>query len=404
MVQKVLIGLLALTVVVLAVLVAYLATSKPYPAEADLASSGPITSTPKMEETRKTVVAKEGETVSRAQTPSPPPPPKAVANPDRIRQNLVPGKTYLTHLKGTFNARGSDANWGIEGLITINYGFEAFIDRVIESNDGTTVVEVRHFRDVRSVKADCKLTDVRLDLGPFGRMFLPAQVRRFTDNLSLKPLLTVLPWAESESMKLLEQNKIGEMFGRVDGLSGKSVRIKYEDGKGVLNVEPLKGEMTAAERDFHMSSVLVSDALIFPNMDVKEGDKWSVDGSNFSNFIDPSLLARTAGQLELRRAGRKILRKEGSTEEKCILIEAYDGRLRLDDSTASNVQVGHFDPRGTIYFSEKDKIVAAARLEGKGKLERASQDHLLFQTRMTRQPTVTVSYTCKVEDTPREKR
>src|SRR4051794_16399948 len=83
--------------------------------------------------------------------PPPEPAPCKVGDPDRVRQVLRPGKTYKTHTMGALHMRGEDKDWGLSTVVTINYAFEALVDRQIESNDGVTIVELRHFRDLRSL-------------------------------------------------------------------------------------------------------------------------------------------------------------------------------------------------------------------------------------------------------------
>lgn len=336
-----------------------------------------------------------GTVVEREEIPSPPKPPKPVANPDRVRQNLQPGKTYVTHSKGALHVRASDKDWGIEEVITINYAFEAKIDREIESNDGTTIVELRHFRDVRSLKIDCKLEDVRIDLGPIVGNLIPE-----FQGASLRTVINAMRWVDISPEELSGLSERVKVFKSVDRLSGKSVRLTYVDGKGVIKVEPVKGEMTAAERDFHMASVLLSDSLIVPNVDIKLGIRWSVDGSNFANLIDPSLLARTAGEITMERAPDHLVTESGS--ETCRHLKVVDGRLVIDDSNPRVGSIGYFEPRGSMYFSPKDQVIIRADLEGKAKLENFSKDHLLFEARTRALPELKVRYTCRVVDTPKK--
>src|SRR4051812_39392745 len=54
-----------------------------------------------------------GGSADKDKVPNPPPAPKAVAAPDRVRQNLRPGKTYVTHTKGVLNVRATDKAWGL---------------------------------------------------------------------------------------------------------------------------------------------------------------------------------------------------------------------------------------------------------------------------------------------------
>jgi hypothetical protein len=353
---------------------------------------------------------KPGEEAQRAQVPNPPPPPKPVANPDRIRQNLRPGKTYVTRVKGALNVRGTDKDWGVEQVVTINYAFEASIDREIESNDGTTVVELRHFRDVRSLKLESRLEDLRIDLGPAGDallagigLFAPeaaptaGAIIQALDGASLKAVLGGLRLSGISPEELAGLNKSAKAFAALDGLSGKKVRLTYVDGKGVVKLEPVKGDLTANERDFLLASVLVSDSLIVPDADIKIGNRWSVDGSNFGNMVDPGLLARTSGEVVLERERDHIVQGKATRH-----IKVADGRVLFDDSDPKVGKVGHFDPAGSsLYFSPEDQVIIQARLKGKAELTRFSRDHLLFEARMRRQPDLEIAYTCEVRDTLR---
>src|SRR5262249_36581707 len=146
--------------------------------------------------------------------------------------------------------------------------FEAQVDRHIENNDGTTIVELRHFRDVRSVKVDSRLEDLRIDLGAAGNLLFGALknlgsvwrqpeaeqgatfIRR-VDGASLGGALTALRWAGVSPEKISGLDaRAAKMVTQVNGLSGKEVRLTYVDGKGVVKVEAVKGAITPDERDF----------------------------------------------------------------------------------------------------------------------------------------------------------
>jgi hypothetical protein len=184
----------------------------------------------------------------------------------------------------------------------------------------------------------------------------------------------------------------------VDHLSGKKVRLTFVDGKGVTKVETIKGEMTAAERDFHFASSLLSDSLIIPDIDIKIGNRWYVEGSNFANLVDPSLLARTSGEVTLERGPDHIIQNKT-----CRHLTVASGRILFEDSDAKTGQIGYFEPHGSLFFSPSDQIIIQARLQGRAKLEKFSTNHLLFETRMRRLPEMDVLYTCRVTDTRRHR-
>jgi hypothetical protein len=332
-----------------------------------------------------------GTVVERKEVANPPPPPKPVANPDRVRQNLQPGKTYVTHSKGTLNVRATDKDWGFEGVVTINYAFEAHIDRQIESNDGSTIVELRHFRNLRSVKIACKLEDIRIDLGPVGSLLIPE-----IQGTSLKPVIAGLRWVGVQPEKLVGLEDGSKVFHKVDQLSGKKVRLTFVDGKGVTRLEPIEGKLTAAERDFHFASSLLSDSLIIPDVDIKINSLWSVDGENFANLVDPSLLAHTSGSITLKRDPDHIIQNKT-----CRHLTVVSGQILFEDSDPKMGQIGYFEPKGSLYFSPADQVIIQANMKGKAKLEKFSKDHLLFETRMRRLPEMELLYKCQVTDTPK---
>jgi hypothetical protein len=343
--------------------------------------------------------------------PSPPePPPRKVGDPDRVRQVLRPGKTYVTHTKGTLHALGVDKDWGLSTAVTINYAFEAQVDREIKSNDGVTVVEVRHFRDVRSLKIDTRLEDLRIELGSAGDFLLaglgalavafpesgaPAAVGlvKALDGTSAKSVLTALRTVGVSPERLAGLDAAAvKVFGQVDRLSGKAVRLTYRDGEGVIAVEPVRGEMTEAERDFHLASVLLSDAFIVPAGEVPVGRQWKVDGRNFANLIDPGLRARTEGEVMLQRTE--------SLQHGPRQINVVGGAIHLDASDHREGRLGRFVPEGSLYYAAEEPYVVGARLSGRAKMEKFSKDHLLFEAHFTHEPTLDLSYSCMMVDTP----
>jgi len=332
------------------------------------------------------------------------PKPHIVGKPDRIKQNLVPGKTYFAHSKGTMNVRGTDKDWGIEVRLTINYGFEAIIEREIVSNDGETIVENRHFKKISSIKIGSKLEGVRLSIGKDIDPYLDVIdtlypeyggafniTKKIIEGVSLDPIINNLKWIGIDKDKLLESSNKTKAFFKLDSLSGKTVKLTYKDGQGITAIVPIKGDMTPEERDFHLTSVLISDSLIFENPQVKIGTEWKVDGSNFGGMIDPSLKARVGGEIKLRRE-----EDETFGGKNCNLIKIVSGRLELDGSSSDTGKIGYFDPTGTLYFSPDQQIFIKGKLKGKAKFEQFSKDHLLFEARMSFLPELDISYTCGI--------
>ncbi len=347
-------------------------------------------------------------------TPVSPPPllpsvrPPVVTDPDLVRQTMKPGKTYKTILKGTIDTRGTDHHWGVKTVVNIYYMFEAVVDREIVENDGEVVVEIRHFRDVRSIKVDTELEDVKLELGPakypvligLAAIYPPAAgATRALDGVSLKPVLGLLGQLGIDPLKISGQSeKIFKMYTQLDTLTGKSVRLVYSNrpgDTGVNRFEAVTGPVTESEEFLHRHSAVLSDALLFPERTRKPGESWEVLGSAFGNLIDPGLRAAVAGKVVVRRGGEVRYGERPVTE-----LVVVDGRLELLSRNPGEGQVGWFEPRGTLLFSLQDQVVVQGVLSGRGQLDRVSRG-LLFKSELRQEPKVSVRYTCEVTDTPK---
>jgi len=360
----------------------------------------------KEEQTEKTYPV--GQQIPIEDIKIPPKPPRNLGKPERILQNLQTGKTYKTHLKGTLNVRARDKDWGLESIITINFGFEAIVDRKIISNDGKIIIEERDFKSVKSLKIDSKFEDLKINLGkeldPFidalkmldpGNGFAAEAIKMAIDGASLKPIITGLSWLGIDKDKILTDYVTkSKAFYTVDTLNGKSVRLTYEDGKGVIEVAPLKGEMLSSEKDFHFASVLISDSLIFPDTEIKIGNQWAVDGSNFGNLVDPGLKARVSGEVMMKREDDQIVGNKN-----CKAVKLISGRLLFDDSNNNTGKIGHFDPVGSMFYSPESSIFIKGELKGKSVFEHFSKNHLLFEARMTASPELRIIYTCEIVET-----
>jgi hypothetical protein len=146
------------------------------------------------------------------------------------------------------------------------------------------------------LKVDTRLEDLRIDLGETGEYLLDAlrppgaDLVKALDGACLKKVLSALRWAGVSPEKLAGLDETSaKMFARVDKLQGKRIRITYRDGVDVLRLEPIHGEMTAEERDFHFAGVLLSDALIIPNVDIPRDIRWTVDAGWLSRCQGPSI-------------------------------------------------------------------------------------------------------------------
>lgn len=153
-----------------------------------------------------TPVARSGDKVKREEVARPQKPPKKI-DPDRITAAFQPGRTYEMVAKGNVLAKGTNSSWGETVVAFVQYMFECAVDRTIESNDGNTLVEVRHYKVVRNVQVDAKVEEVKLDFGWPGDLVLtclesvvPGSYVMFE---SVKPFATDFAKGEYQRLSLI---------------------------------------------------------------------------------------------------------------------------------------------------------------------------------------------------------
>jgi hypothetical protein len=310
--------------------------------------------------------------------------------------------------------RASDKDWGFATVCNLNYAFVAIVDRTIEENDGHIIQELRHFKEVKSLKLESNLESARLELGSagdfmFGGLVLAVrpssfpwfvETKRKIEETNLRDFLAALGADRQLTAAFVQKDPMAKAFTAVGGLQGKKVRLVYRNDseptkRGVIRVTPVEGNMTSEERAFHFASSLLSDSLIFPDADVTKGDEWDVDGVNFIGLIDPSLLAYVDGSIKMMRAADQLLPGRSG---RFPVLRVKDGELTFHKADTKAEQVGYFRPTGDLWFSTSDQIVVQGRLKGAGKMEAWSKDHLLFEARSDREPTMQVEYSCTIQD------
>ena len=337
-----------------------------------------------------TTVAGPGQVVPRVDVPRPPKPPEPVDS-GRITGTAQVGKTYEMVIKGTTESEGTSKSWGIKTVIYMQWIFECAVDRFIESNDGNQIVETRLFKAVRSVRVDAKVKDIGFDFGLPGDLILGFLGTYDPDSFLI--FETVAPFARLLSKSLLQSqlDEEAKVLGTVDSLNGKKVRLTFENGKGVTQIEPIGCSLTADERNYLFATAVLGDCFIMPDLKGKVGSKWNVDGQNLAGLIDPSLHGQTTGSVSIERT-EDI--KSGDQNVAQMRITA--GSINIDSTTPEKYDIGKFVPRGILVFDLEKQFVQSAELTGDITIENCSRDHILFETRFQARPKLRVSYTCKM--------
>jgi hypothetical protein len=347
------------------------------------------------------------------------PPPPAVNQPVRVRQALRPGTTYEVRLKGTMKV---DAVYepfvpllNIRGKITVNYAFEAVIERTIWYNDGARVIEDRYFRDVKTLLVGSDAEDLTLTPGPAGQAlldlsgvavpFVPGGAAVKGGEQLLQVVLKHLgPFLANVHQRVRSGYRVGA-FAMLDGLSGKKVRLHYVDGRGVQRLEPVWGAITPDERSFHMSSVVLSDCLLFPNEELPVGDSYEVDAEAFGDKIDPSFRTRLGGTVQVTRAADKSFYVPALADHRmrCAVLKVSADGLQLRSAAADvGAIVGTFSPTGVLYFDPGSRLVVAAQLKGSGEVKTFPPRHLMHKAHSFSRPQLDIVYSCRVLAPPPE--
>lgn len=336
-----------------------------------------------------TAVDKPGEVAKPAKPAEPPP----VGNPRRLRDVLQPGKTYRVTSTMVLNAPVRDKEWGFERSVYLAYRVETVMNRFIEANDGHRVVERRTIEAAQLVKATSTV-QIRFEYTAPGSLLIGGLDLLLTGGQILLAAPAVIEplcagAAAAMEAQLNEQNT--KVRAMLDSLSGKTVRMVFEDGKGVTSLEPIDCSLTEEERDFLFASAVVLDAYLLPDVESKPGDSWQVPGEAFSDLMPPSWRGAPKGSVTVRR--EEDFQRGGKLYAR---LRCEGGRVWIDATDVSRARLAQLVPRGQVIYNITDGHVESAELRATASIEEASRDHLLFETRFETQPELQLTYACQI--------
>lgn len=382
--SPVVVTLLAGILIALTVLIVLFVNQRPR--QTSESSENETTSTPDSD------VVGDGEIVGPEPKPNPPPKPEPIGDPDRIRETAQAGKTYRSVVKAGFSARVEDKDWGVRQVTNLAFASELVVNRTIESNDGRKIVELRHFEQARTAKLLCEVEELTIDLGLPGVLILGV-LDAYAPG-SAETVLLAQPLAEAllaSGSQALADDQASKAFAHVDSLEGKKVRITFVDGVGVESIQPVGCSLSEDERDFVFNTSVLSDYWIMPDLTIPVGGRWSVDGSHFIGFFDPSWRGTPTGTVTIVRDP-----DSAADEGRRAALRVERGVISLQASDKARRRVGSFEPRGHMRYSLNDGFVEIANMEGYLKIEEVSKDHLLFEAVFRTQPKLEIVYSCEL--------
>ncbi len=169
------------------------------------------------------------------------------------------------HTKGgTVSQLRETSGWGLKRAMQFVYAFESIVLRTVEHNDGFRVVERRHFAKVCTARLFSEATNLELDLGSPEKEILcryPDMDQIGARAIDPADLAGDIVRGGAESIERSGDNRA---YLQVDSLTGKTVRITYEDGIGVISVEPIDCELSRSNREFLLRTAVLPEACLAP--------------------------------------------------------------------------------------------------------------------------------------------
>lgn len=330
--------------------------------------------------------------VTRDQLSNPPPKPKSSANPDRIKESVQAGKTYRTTVKTGFQCRVEDKDWGLNTVTNLIFVAEFVVERQIESNDGNRIVELRKFETARCAKFLTELEGVDYDLGTGGSLLLIGMESIVPGTI--ESLVVTKPIFQA-ALRYVGQREFDEssVKGRaqIDGLTGKTVRIVYENGKGVVELTPINCTLSEDEKYMLFSTAVVSDCYVMPDVQIKVGGTWSVDGAEFAGYFSswkgiPSGIVTVVREADQNKAGKSL-----------ASLRVDKGVIDLNGSDRNTSRVGRLTPNGRLHYSLDERFIQSATFHGDMIVETCSKDHILFEAKFKSRPKLDILYECQMK-------
>jgi hypothetical protein len=323
--------------------------------------------------------------------------PAAPVDTNRIAMTYKQGSAYRTRIKTGIESRGSYTDWGITTDMNIKFLGEFEFLRNIERNDGNQLVVILEFTKLESIELYTQVDSISLDLGNVAHTVLdlagaafdipPGASRIATDQLN-KIISSKL--VRNELSKAIRDNT-AQLFTWIDSLSGKKCRVVFENGKGVVSIQPIGCTLSQDEYAFVMDMAMLSDIFFMPDEECKEGDTWEIRGEDFLPIIDPSMRASLTGMVTVRR-GKDV----GVPQEPSAVIRLERGVLELRNRDDKTELAARWAPRGELEYSFGQQIVTSGRLVGDLSIVSRSIDHVIFEMNNTITPEYEITYHCEI--------
>jgi hypothetical protein len=187
-----------------------------------------------------------------------------------------------------------------------------------------------------------------------------------------------------------------ELQAKLGKLDGSRFRMTYRSGLGVTGIEDLdSGLFTQDELNrIAYSSSLLMDQYLVPTTEKQVGDEWTVRVQDVASLLHLDGMARTSGELRLRR-------EESPANSQHWSLGARSGDIDVSISDTETEQEAHADIRsGVIHYDIDRQVVLDARLTLDADSAWRTRDHLLFGAEDLKDVSIKAFYSGERLDVP----
>lgn len=351
----------------------------------------------------------------------------AVNEPDKILNVRRAGHVYETEVIGQLSGEGSSKDWGMKGDVKFRVTYSLKSIGEVESNDGRTIVELRRFEysealTLDAVRAGLDLSEgqawvISTVVGGLGEALTSgatsgAQVWAVKETIdtvngrmfeippeALKAMATVAKWTGVSSMDLEKGLKVVLPRPEFGILDGKTVRLTFEDGKGITRIEPVKCSISPQEKLAITRANNLSDHYIFPDRTRAVGQAWEVPADNLGSFVDPRLRGTIVSRpVRLKRTddttddeGGRVLTVSIDGAQQITMSKSGEGREVTGEMTVTEARFELQDSAG---------VVTSASASGTVEYRERTTDHLLFGAEIRGRPSFEVFVRTTVRKKP----
>jgi hypothetical protein len=287
----------------------------------------------------------------------------------------------------------------------------------VESNDGRTIVELRRFEysevlTLDAVRAGLELTEgqawaISVVIGGLGELLsggttsgsqivgMKEAIKTVNGQMyeippeSLKLMAKLANWSGLSSLDLekgLQAVLPRPEFGILDG---KTVRLTFEDGKGITRIEPVGCAISPQEKLAITRTNNLADHYIFPDRSRAVGQAWEVPADNLGSLVDPRLRGTIVSRpVRLKRTddtvdgeGGRVFNVSIDGAQEITMSKSGEGK---EVTGEMNVTEARFE------LQDSAGVVTAASASGFVEYRERTTDHLLFGAEIRGRPSFKV--------------